>query len=177
MVEGTDVPDIKDWNQVACRCFNEDITPQWPHRNIVMHNELNLKFKVLHYILTYNIAPSSHMTEIRHLRMQLLYAIAMGHDLNFSERIFYQIMALAHTKGNKWQIYFSSLISALCKKARVPLSSSEADKTKPITIGLYTIRQSQTQIAQYRHAARLVDEADGDEVEGDEAKEMIELEV
>ena len=69
VVEGIDVLDIEDGNQVIRCCFNEDITLQWPHSNIVMHNELNLKLKVVHYILTYNIAPSSHMTEIRHSQM------------------------------------------------------------------------------------------------------------
>ena len=48
---------------------------------------------------------------------------------------------------------------------RVPLSFFEADKVKLITIGLYIIHQSQTQIAQHRHAVRLADEAEGDEAE------------
>lgn len=66
---GADLGDIEDWNQVARLCFNEDIPPVWPSHNVVLHNELNLKAKMFHYILSSNIAPSSHMTEIYPPRM------------------------------------------------------------------------------------------------------------
>lgn len=172
---GIDFPDVEDWNQVARFCFNEDIPPVWPRHNVVLHNELNLKAKMFHYILSSNIAPSSHMTEIYPPRMQLLYALATGHDLNFGERIFQQIVALALTKDSKNRIYFPALISALCKHAKVPTTSSEHDRTKPVLINLYTIRQSQTQIAQRQHAARMRDAA-AEAEEEDEAEEYMEPE-
>ncbi|XP_052206028.1 uncharacterized protein LOC127810533 [Diospyros lotus] len=175
VTSGTALPDIEDWNQVAHFCFNEDIPPVWPCHNVVLHNELNLKAKMFHYILSSNIAPSSHMIEIYPPRMQLLYTLATGHDLNFGERIFQQIVTLALTKGSKKRIYFPALISALCKQAKVPTSSSKLDRTKPILINLYTIRQSQTQIVQHRHAAQMRDAA-AEAEEEDEAAEYMEPE-
>ena len=115
------------------------------------------------------------MTEIYPPRMQLLYTLATGHDLNFGERIFQQIVTLALTKGTKKRVYFPALISALCKQAKVPTSSSKLDKEKPLMINLYTIRQSQTQIAQRQHAARLQDAAAEVEEEA-EAEEHLESE-
>lgn len=79
-------------------------------------------------------------------QMQLLYAIAKSHDLNFKEQIFLQIMVLALARGNKKPTYFSSLIFVLCKKARVPISSSKLEKAKPSLINYNTIRQSYPQI-------------------------------
>ncbi|KAL2543322.1 hypothetical protein Adt_04300 [Abeliophyllum distichum] len=104
---------------------------QWPDSNTVKHSELNARLKLFHYILAHNIFPPSHMT----LRMQLLYWLAKGHDLNFRALIVNAIIENAPTTGARRRSISRALFRHFGKKM-VP---SQIEKIKSPTISLTTL--------------------------------------
>ena len=103
--------------------------------------------------------------------MHLIYNFPTGCDLNFGELIFHQIKSLSLSVGRKKQIYFPALISALCKRAKVPTTSAEVDTDTPIIINLATIRHSHAQgtYRRYPVAPQATEGEEGEEYESYEA--------
>lgn len=86
-------------------------------------NALNKFFKVWYHFLTARLLPVKHVSVITKDRAVLLYAMVTGKTINVGKLIFENIL---HVAGSaKEGIWYLSLITALCKQARVQWSSVE----------------------------------------------------
>lgn len=87
-----------------------------------MTSEVNF----FHQFLTSNVIRSMHNTTISILKITLLYRLAIGYDLNFGQIIFNTIRDAVMFTRSRTKLIMPSLISALCKRVRVPMLPSKA---------------------------------------------------
>ncbi|KAL2498721.1 Envelope-like protein [Abeliophyllum distichum] len=132
--EGSDAPNITNWNAVARAIYPIEHPRPWPQSNVVRHGDMSDELRLLHSFMASNNIPTTHLTEIFLVKMTTPYRLATGHRFNFGEHIFNIIMDLASHPKCRSKLIFPGLISALCKRAHVPMHSSEKDKAKTLIL-------------------------------------------
>ncbi|KAL2456284.1 hypothetical protein Adt_46861 [Abeliophyllum distichum] len=140
--EGSEVPAITNWNDVAFIIYPINNPRPWPHSNVVCHGDMSDELFLLHSFMAFNITLTTHLTEIYPAKMMMLYRLVTVHDLNFGEHIFNTITDFTSNSKSRSKFIFPGLISVLYKRAQVSMHSSEKDKTKTLILYFRSMRHS-----------------------------------